>query len=92
MCGVGDPLAVGIIVAITAPRDLAHEWTIGAQRFDASGGPHDAFVARELLPTDDPGIDYLVRPGDAQWESGAYRFTITTPTSSLILDACLSAP
>lgn len=84
-------LRVGIIVAVTAPPDLPPDWTISAQRFDTSGGPLDPFIARQVSAAGSSGVSYLVRPDDSQWRSGAYRFTVTTPTSSLILDACLIA-
>lgn len=86
-----DWLRVGIIVAVTVPPGLAPDWTVSVQRFDAAAVPLDAFVARQVSPPGNRGISYLVRPDDSQWRSGAYRFTITTATRSLVLDACLIA-
>ena len=84
-------LRVGIVVAVTVPRDLPPDWVVAVSRVDAHGTASGVPDMKQVSPPGNRGVAYLIGTDAGQWRSGAYRFAIRTPSSAVVMDACLFA-
>lgn len=86
-CGDMDPIASGIVVAVTAPLEIEDPKDVSVLAF-SNGQSRVMREIRRLPRGPDRGIVTFFRLDGAVWRSGPYRFVVATPSGPVALDAC----
>jgi hypothetical protein len=78
------------LVAVTAPTDLAPDWTLAGWWTDGSRVASIDGSLRQISPAGIHGISYLERVDGERWPAGRYEFHVVTGKQTFALIVCLT--